>query len=354
MRRALALAAEGWGMVRPNPLVGAVVVRDGREVGSGWHARYGAAHGEVVALERAGAAARGATLYVTLEPCSHHGLTPPCTEAIARAGVARVVCAAADPNPEAAGGAAWLRERGIEVEIGVESGAARALNAAFFHVHERGTPFVSLKLATSLDGAVAEAAGRPTRITGAGAEVQVHRLRAASDAILVGGATVRADDPLLTVRGVPTIRPPVRVVAASAATLPTGSHLLATLEEAPVLLLCSEEASERNVAELEHRGVRVRRVARGPSGLDPAACLDALWREGLQSVFCEGGPRLGASLLGADRVERLHLLLAPVWFGGAAVPAFPGVRGGGRDRWTLREAQALEGDALLTWDRARS
>jgi diaminohydroxyphosphoribosylaminopyrimidine deaminase / 5-amino-6-(5-phosphoribosylamino)uracil reductase len=353
MQRALTLAGRGWGMVHPNPMVGALVVRDGTEAGRGWHARYGGPHAEVVALEAAGAAARGATLYVTLEPCSHHGQTPPCSAAIAEAGIARVVYAAADPNPKAAGGAAWLRQQGMQVDGGVEEGAARIQNALFFHAHECRRPFLALKLAMSLDGSIAAQAGHATRITAAPAQQEVHRLRAGYDAILVGGATAEADNPLLTVRGVATIRPPVRVVIDPAAALPLDSRLVATADQAPVILLCADDADQNAAAELERRGVAVRRVPRNADGLDLDACLETLAGEGINSILCEGGGRLGAALLAANLVERLHLLLAPLWLGGRAVPAFPGVQRG-RGGWSLRDTQALGDDAMLTWDRRRS
>ncbi|MGH7506185.1 MAG: bifunctional diaminohydroxyphosphoribosylaminopyrimidine deaminase/5-amino-6-(5-phosphoribosylamino)uracil reductase RibD, partial [Longimicrobiales bacterium] len=182
MRHALALAERGWGRVHPNPLVGALVEKDGSIVGEGWHAEYGGPHAEVVALEQAGGSAEGATLYVTLEPCNHQGKTPPCTDAILRAGIRRIVFAVEDPGPEGAGGARRLRDAGIDVVHGVEHDAARSLNAAFFHLRKESTPFIALKLALSLDAKISRAPGSPTRVSGEAASAEVHRLRAGFDA----------------------------------------------------------------------------------------------------------------------------------------------------------------------------
>jgi diaminohydroxyphosphoribosylaminopyrimidine deaminase / 5-amino-6-(5-phosphoribosylamino)uracil reductase len=203
MRRALELARRGWGQVRPNPMVGAVVVREGRVVGEGWHTAYGSAHAEVEAIRAAGSETRGATLYVSLEPCSHHGRTPPCTDAVREAGIARLVFAASDPNPLARGGAEILREHGVEVWGGVLEEEARELNAAFFHRFgaDGSRPWVELKLALSLDARVADLEGRSAWITGPDSREEVHRLRAGHDAVAVGIGTALADDPLLTVRG---------------------------------------------------------------------------------------------------------------------------------------------------------
>ncbi|MBA3671271.1 MAG: bifunctional diaminohydroxyphosphoribosylaminopyrimidine deaminase/5-amino-6-(5-phosphoribosylamino)uracil reductase RibD, partial [Gemmatimonadaceae bacterium] len=213
MRRALALAMRGWGRTAPNPLVGAVVVRDGEIVGEGWHAEYGGDHAEVTALRSAGALARGATMYVTLEPCNHHGLTGPCSDAVVIAGISRVVVATSDQNPVAAGGAARMRAGGTDVEFGVEEDAALELNAPFLHSLRSDRPFVQLKVALSLDGAIADASRRPGWLTGTAARLEVHRLRAGADAIAIGIGTALADDPQLTVRDVPLPRvPPLRVI----------------------------------------------------------------------------------------------------------------------------------------------
>src|SRR6187551_1305855 len=229
MRRALALAERGWGQTAPNPMVGAVVVRDSAVVGEGWHAHYGGPHAEVEALRAAGEHARGATLYVSLEPCNHFGKTPPCTDAILAAGVHRVVAACADPSPVARGGADRLREAGLEVTLGLEEAAARELNAAFFHALSSDRPFVQLKLALSLDGALADHSRQPGWLTGELARREVHRMRAGSDAVAVGIGTVLADDPELTVRHASPPRvAPIRVVFDTSARLPRTSKLAQT------------------------------------------------------------------------------------------------------------------------------
>src|SRR5574340_167429 len=224
MAQALRLAERGLYSTSPNPRVGCVLVRDGDAVGEGWHERAGEPHAEVHALREAGEAARGATAYVSLEPCAHHGRTPPCADALIEAGVARVVAATADPNPVAGGGADRLRAAGIRVDVGCEEAAARELNAPFFHAFVSERPWVTLKLALSLDGALADAAGRSRWVTGARARRTAHELRAGSDAVAVGIGTVLADDPQLTVRGVRSPRvAPARVVFDRQARLPLDS-----------------------------------------------------------------------------------------------------------------------------------
>src|ERR1700722_9916414 len=248
MRRALAPAGRGWGRTAPNPLVGAVLVRDGEVVGEGHHAMYGGDHAEVVALRAAGGRAKGATAYLTLEPCAHHGKTPPCADALVAAGVRRVVAATADPNLAAAGGFARLREAGVETQVGVEEAAARELNAAFFHGFRSDRPWVTLKLAVSIDGAIAGRDGTGW-LTGRGSQTEVHRLRAGSDAVAVGIGTVLADDPLLTVRegDAPRVAP-MRVVFDRTARLPLTSRLVRTAREAPVLVVASQPDPGRAAA----------------------------------------------------------------------------------------------------------
>jgi diaminohydroxyphosphoribosylaminopyrimidine deaminase / 5-amino-6-(5-phosphoribosylamino)uracil reductase len=326
MRRALELAEQGWGRVHPNPMVGAVVVRDGVVVGEGAHLEHGGPHAEVVALRVAGDRARGATLYVTLEPCAHHGKTPPCTDAVLAAGVARVVFAVEDPNPMARGGGAVLSDVGIEVVAGVEREAARRQNALFLEPLERRRPFVTLKLALSLDGRLARAAGERTRVTGPEAEAEVHRLRAGFDAIMVGGRTARIDDPLLTVRGavVPRV-PPVRVVVSAAADIPLAGRLASTSDQGPVWVVAGRSTAGDRLAALEERGVRVLVVDDSAGGLDPVEVTRCLGAEGVRTVFCEGGGRLGSSLLRARLVDRMYLFHAPVLYGPGGVPAFDGL-----------------------------
>ncbi len=350
MRRALALAEEGWGRVSPNPLVGAVVVRDGEVVGQGHHAEWGGPHAEVEALADAGERARGATLYVTLEPCHHEGKTGPCTRAIAGAGIARVVCAAADPNPEAGGGAAWLREQGVEVEVGVCEEDASDLNAPHLCAHRHHRTFVALKYALSLDARLAERAGAPSRVTGAGAMVEVHRLRAGHAAVMVGSGTVLADNPELTVREWREPRvAPRRIVLDGRLRLPSSSRLARTAGEVGVWVFTSPDAPVERASELESQGVRVIRVPPMPSGegLDLGAVLANLWNQQVISVICEGGGRLGSALLAAGLVDRLYAFVAPKLFGEAGVAAFQGLRGRAPLDWRLIERRELGPVTLL-------
>lgn len=378
MRRALELAEGGWGRVHPNPLVGAVVARDGRIIAEGHHQEFGGPHAEVLALERAGEHARGATLYVTLEPCSHHGKTPPCTDAVLASGVSRVVVAAPDPGDRSSGGADRLRAAGIRVDVGVEEELARAQNAIFFHDAAGGGCFVALKYALSLDGRLGTARNVETPVSSPESRQEVHRLRAGYDAILVGAATARVDDPLLTVRGpVTPRRPPVRIVADSTASLSRESRLVQTVEEAPVWLFATEPAPVQRRRALQAAGVRVFTVpgkAPAPgqgSGGAPAPTADdtdtarrprvdleellgILRGEGIHSVFCEGGGVLGSALLRADLVERLFLFFAPRLFGEEGPPGFVGeFPDFGREPWVLRESRRSGGDALLMLDRCR-
>ena len=319
MRRALTLATHGWGYTAPNPLVGAVVVRDGVVVGEGWHERYGEAHAEVAALRQAGEAARGASLYVTLEPCNHHGKTPPCTDAILAAGIARVVTATADPNPVAGGGADRLRAAGVQVLAGSEEDAARELNAAFFHSFSSDRPFIRLKLAVSLDGAIADATRQPRWLTGPQSRAEVHRLRAGSDAVAVGIGTVLADDPQLTVRESTAPRvAPLRVVFDTSARLPLGSRLVQTVRDAPVLVVCWAP-DPAHAAALEHAGVQLLHAA------TLAHALRGLRARGVHSLLVEGGAALASGLVQEALVDRLVIFRAPVILGAGALPAFAGV-----------------------------
>ena len=320
MRRALDLAERGWGRVSPNPLVGAVVVRDGAVVGEGYHAEYGGPHAEVHALAAAGGQARGATLYVTLEPCDHQGKTPPCTAAILAAGVARVVIAARDPNPRASGGAVRLRGAGVDVVDGVEEQAALDLDPAFFRRFAAGSaerPWTLLKLALSLDGKVADAAGRSAWITSEAARAEVHRTRAGVDAVLIGIGTALADDPRLTVRDAPAPRvPPVRVVLDRALRLPEGSRLLDTVADAPLWIVCGSDAPLARAEVLERAGAEIIRSA----GL--AETLRTLRERGIGAVLCEGGATLSAALLDGAHVDGLHLYYAPLLLGRGARSPF--------------------------------
>lgn len=349
MGRALELAESGWGRVHPNPLVGAVVVRDGQVVGEGAHREFGGPHAEVEALQAAGDRAGGATLYVTLEPCAHHGKTPPCTDAILAAGIRRLVYAAGDPHPQAKGGAGRLAERGVAVVGGVLAERARRQNALFLQPIETGRPFLALKFGLSLDGRIARRAGERTTITGPEARAEVHRLRSGFDAVLVGARTARIDDPLLTVRDAAAPRvPPVRVIADPSASLPLESRLVQSAPEVPVLVLAAVGADPARVDALRQAGVDVLEVEPAEGGLSMGAALHALWAAGVRTVFCEGGGRLGGALLEAAVVDRLYLLYAPVVLGVQGVPAFPGDVGFEGERW---DARAVGVDTLVTVDR---
>lgn len=323
MRRAIALAERGWGRVAPNPLVGAVVVRDGEVVGEGWHTEYGAAHAEVAALGAAGDRARGATVYVSLEPCAHHGKTPPCTEALLRAGVARVVHAAADPDPAARGGAEVLRAAGVEVVSGVEARLASDQNAAFLHRNSPAgaqRPFIELKLAVTLDARIADATGRSAWITGEEARAEVHRLRAGHDAIAVGIGTALADDPQLTVRGAAEPRvPPVRVVFDRTLRLPLTSGLVRSANEVPVVVLAGDAPCEERRAALEEAGVEVI-----PAG-ELTGALQKLRQRGIGSMLVEGGAGLAGGMLSGGLVDRLTLFYAPMLLGEGALSPFAAI-----------------------------
>ena len=345
MRRALELATRGWGQVSPNPLVGAVVVRDGRIVGEGWHARFGEAHAEVAALAQAGDQARGATVYVTLEPCAHFGKTPPCADALVAAGVRRVVMATHDPDPRARGGVAKLEAAGIAVTAGIEEAAARELLAPFLFSHGADRPWVTLKLAVSLDGAIADASRACAWLTGREARAQVHHMRAGSDAVAVGIGTVLADDPSLTVRDAPAPRvAPLRVVIDRGARLPLDSKLVRGARDAGVVVVASSQAPAERVAALADSGVE---IVRADSLAD---ALRALRGRGVRSLLVEGGAGVAGSLLREALVDRLVIFQAPVLLGEGSLSAFqgaPAVAAEGAPRLRVVERRAF-GDDLMT------
>lgn len=340
MREAIALSARGAGRVSPNPLVGAVVVREGEVIATGWHERFGSGHAEANALAAAGEAARGATLYVTLEPCCHEGKTPPCTATILRSGVARVVYACADPNPVACGGAEFLSARGVTVTGGVCAREAALANAAYLKWMRTGRPLVHAKIATSLDGRITGPTGRGERITGPEAWAVVHRLRAESDAVLVGVGTVLADDPLLTPRGPEGPRRPgypVRVVLDTRGRMPERARLCeSATPEQPVLVLMGAAAAASS--RLPHEGLEVAACALGADGrIDLAAALDLLGRRSLLSVLVEPGTGLATNLFGHGLVDRVTWFHAPVLLGEQGKPALGSLGLGG-----VGEAPSLE------------
>lgn len=319
MAEALRLARRGWYTAHPNPRVGCVIVRDGAIVGRGWHVQTGGPHAEIVALAEAGDAARGATAYVTLEPCCHHGRTPPCTDALQAAAVARVVIGAPDPNPAVAGrGVAALRAAGIEVAAGVMAADCAALNPGFEMRMRAGRPKVTVKIAASLDGRTALASGDSRWISGEQARADVQRLRAASGAILTGIGTVLADDPRLTVRAadLPAARQPLRVILDSRLRLPTQAQLLALPGETLVASLAGTDPSR--AAALEARGAELLPLPGAGSGVDLQALLRALAEREINDVLVEAGPILNGALLDAGLVDELIVYQAPQVLGADA------------------------------------
>lgn len=317
MERALLLAGRARGRTTPNPLVGAVVVTpDGVVAGAGCHERAGEPHAEIHALREAGAAACGATLYCTLEPCSHVGRTPPCVERILESGVARVVAAVEDPNPLVAGrGFLRLRQAGVIVDVGAGDAAARRLNRPFFSAMRRGRPYVIVKAVTSLDGQVAAAGGGPTRLSSSATDRRTHALRAEVDAIAVGSGTMIADDPLLTVRGVFRGRPLTRVVFDRRLRTRASARVFSTLDAGPIVIVAGPQAPEGAARALESAGAQ---VVATPGGLTDA--LRLLLPMGVQSVLVEGGPAVHAALWREGAADAVRLVVAPRALGEAGVP----------------------------------
>jgi diaminohydroxyphosphoribosylaminopyrimidine deaminase/5-amino-6-(5-phosphoribosylamino)uracil reductase len=332
MRRALALAERGRGLTSPNPMVGAVLASpDGEVLGEGHHERAGGPHAEVLALGAAGPRARGATLYVTLEPCAHQGRTPPCAPAVAAAGVARVVAALGDPNPLVAGrGFAALRGAGVAVEVGLLGEEAARQNRVFLTAQREGRPHVTLKAGMTLDGRIADAHGASRWITGPAARAHAHRLRSEADAVVVGIGTVERDDPELTVRlPHPWPREPWRVVLDTGARTPPGARLIRAGDPARALVAVGAEAPEPRVAALRAARVTVVRVATREGHLDVGALLAELYAREVRAVLVEGGGRVHGAFLDAGLVDRLAVFVAPLVLGGAR--ATPVVGGVGRE-----------------------
>ena len=317
MNRALELAERGRGYVEPNPLVGAVVVRDGQVVGEGWHQRFGEAHAEVVALAAAGEAARGARLYVTLEPCCHYGKTPPCTDAILHAGIIRVVVAMLDPFPQVAGkGVGALRAAGVTVQIGEEEAQARRLNAPYVKLLATGRPYVHAKWAMTLDGKIATRTGVSKWISGTTSRRLVHELRGRMDAIVVGIGTVLADDPLLTARP-PGPRVPVRVILDSQGRLPVQSRLVQTIGDASVMIVTAKSANQQ-MQVLRDAGCEVLALPDDHGRPSVPLLLEELGRRRMTNILVEGGAAVLGSFLDARVIDEVHVFIAPRLVGGAA------------------------------------
>jgi diaminohydroxyphosphoribosylaminopyrimidine deaminase / 5-amino-6-(5-phosphoribosylamino)uracil reductase len=361
MEIAFALGRRGLGRTWPNPAVGAVVVRPGAGgpviVGRGWTQPGGRPHAEIEALRRAGEAGRGATVYTTLEPCSHYGKTPPCADAIAAAGVARVVSALEDPNPEVGGaGHARLRAAGVAVEIGFGAGAARRVHAGHIRRVAEGRPQVILKLAVSADGKAGFPGRRPAAITGEEARRRVHMLRATSDAVLVGIGTALADDPLLTCR-LPGMadRSPVRVILDTRLELPATGKLASSARATPVWAIAGELADPRLDEALGARGVEVLRGEVDAGRIDLGAALKLLARRGITRLMVEGGPRVAAAFLAADLVDEALLLRGPLTIGADGIDALdrlPLSALAGSPRLVSRGVEQIGADTVETFERS--
>jgi diaminohydroxyphosphoribosylaminopyrimidine deaminase/5-amino-6-(5-phosphoribosylamino)uracil reductase len=318
MQRALELAATAQGRTSPNPMVGAVLVKGGKVVGEGFHAYAGSDHAEGVAIRDAQGEAQGATLYVTLEPCCHFGKTPPCTDRILRAGIARVVAACQDPNPAVDGkGLAALREAGIPVEVGCLAEEAARLNEAFFTFTRTGRPFGIMKVAASLDGKIATRTGESRWITGESARHRVHEVRNVVDAVLVGIGTILRDDPMLTTRlGVQDQRDPARVIVDNLARLPLRAKVINRASTAPTYVAVSGMASAARLEALEREGVQILRVDDSPRRISLARLMQMLGKLGFLSVMIEGGAEINASALQEGVVDKVLMFLAPMLVGG--------------------------------------
>lgn len=358
MQLALALGRRGQGRTWPNPAVGAVVVKDGIIVGRGWTQPGGRPHAEPEALRRAGEAARGATLYVTLEPCAHHGRSPPCVDAVIAAGIARVVSAVEDPNPEVAGkGHGKLRAAGIAVDIGLCGAEAAQDHAGHFRRIRDKRPHVILKLAVSVDERIGASGRKPVAITGEAAKTQVHLLRARSDAILVGIGTVLSDDPLLTCR-LPGMeaRSPVRVVLDRALRTPGDSRLMQSARTTPLWLVASETAEAASAMKLGGAGAEVLRVPTdlAKPGLDLTAVLQALSDKGISRLMVEGGARVASSFVAAGLVDEIWLLRGPDTVGPDGVPALDALPLAAITQspaFRVRASETLDRDTLTIYER---
>ncbi len=324
MKIALDLAAKGKGRVEPNPMVGSLVVLEGEIVGKGYHRAFGAAHAEAAALEEAGPRARGADLYVTLEPCCHWGKTPPCSDAVIASGIVRVVAAMEDPDRRCSGkGFGKLESAGIILKKGVLESEARELNAPYVKLRTFGVPFVTAKWAMTMDGKISTGPGESSVISCRKSRELVHAIRGGSDGILVGVGTVLADDPQLTCR-VEGGRSPLRIVLDSGARTPADSVVVATAKSTPTLLAVSPQAPRAKVEDLAARGVRILEIPPGDGGLDIGALLGKLGDMQMTNLLVEGGSRVFSSFFAAGLVDRVVVFVAPRIFGGEAAPTAVG------------------------------
>jgi diaminohydroxyphosphoribosylaminopyrimidine deaminase/5-amino-6-(5-phosphoribosylamino)uracil reductase len=357
MALALTLGRRGQGRTWPNPAVGAVIVKDGVIVGRGWTQPGGRPHAEVESLKRAGEATRGATLYVTLEPCSHHGKSPPCADAVIAAGMARVVSAIEDPNPEVGGkGHARLRAAGIVVDVGLSAQEAARDHAGHFRRIRDKRPHVVLKLAVSSDDKIAAAGRKQVSISGDAARSRVHLLRAQCDAILVGIGTVLADDPLLTCR-LPGMeaQSPVRVVLDRSLRIPGSSRLVHSARETPLWVMTSNLSEAPAAMKLGAAGAQVIRVASAPPGLDLKAVLHALAEKGITRLLVEGGSRVASSFVAAGLVDEMWLLRGPNSIGPDGIPALDALPLSAipqSPQFKLRASESLQNDTLTIYERA--
>ena len=324
LEHARTLARRGWGQVHPNPLVGCVIVKDDHVVGEGYHKAFGGPHAEIIALEEARGRSKGATAYVTLEPCGHHGKTPPCARALVEAGISRVVFGARDPGVKSSGGASLLRDGDVDV-LGPSwsDQVGRAENPAFFHAAIHDSPYVALKLAVTLDSAIAARPGERTQITGPEANCEVHRLRTGFDAVMVGAGTLRIDNPRLTARtaavGQGNLR---RILLVPDASISNDAAIFEDSDRNPIHLFVRQDASRVAMERLEKMGAHISPVGSSAAGLDLDDVLKVCSDLGLHSILCEGGAKLANVLLQERRVHRLYLFVAPTTFGSDGVPAF--------------------------------
>ena len=349
MALALQLAARGLYSTSPNPRVGCIIVKGGKVIGEGWHQKAGEPHAEIHALMEAGMAAQGATVYVTLEPCSHHGRTPPCADALVGAGVSKVIAAAQDPNPNVAGnGLARLKAAGIEILTGLMEAQSRELNEGFFKRMVYGHPLVRIKTASSLDGKTALSSGESKWITGEAARADVHRMRARSCAILTGIETVLTDNPQLNARGIETVRQPIKVIVDSTLRTPPESEIL---KGAKTLIACAAPDAKKASA-LEAAGAEIICLPGSDGKVDLKSLLSRLAQKGVNEVMTEAGPRLNGALIAAGLVDEWVQYVAPCLLGSAARPLFELNEPGSmqeRLNWKLADQRMLGSDLRLTW-----